>query len=148
MSVVLDTNVLVYLLRNKEPQVTFIRSLLQKEDELLISIVTKAELLSIALQNNWAEKKYLQLDKLLNNLIIVPLSAMDIVKRYSEIDAYSQGKLSGHPLPTKYTSRNMGKNDLWIAATASITGSQLITADSDFDHLAESGFITELLRFK
>ena len=29
----------------------------------------------------------------------------------------------------------MGKNDLWIAATASILGAQLITTDADFDHL-------------
>ncbi|MCU0434798.1 MAG: PIN domain-containing protein [Bacteroidia bacterium] len=148
MSIVLDTNVLVYLLRNKEPQVTFIKSLLQNEEELLISIVTKAELLSIAIQNNWAEKKLSDLEKLLDKLLVVPVSAMDIVKRYAEIDAFSQGKLAGHPMPSKYTSRNMGKNDLWIAATASITGSQLITSDADFDHLSDGGFITRLMRFK
>ena len=33
------------------------------------------------------------------------------------------------------SSRNMGKNDLWIAATASITNSKLITSDKDFNHL-------------
>ena len=34
----------------------------------------------------------------------------------------------------------MGKNDIWIAATAQVTDSILVTADSDFDHL-EGGFI-------
>ena len=29
----------------------------------------------------------------------------------------------------------MGKNDVWIAATAMATDSKLITSDSDFDHL-------------
>ncbi len=29
----------------------------------------------------------------------------------------------------------MGKNDLWIAATASVTGVTLMTTDGDFDHL-------------
>jgi tRNA(fMet)-specific endonuclease VapC len=29
----------------------------------------------------------------------------------------------------------MGKNDLWIAAAAHVTGFELITTDSDFDHL-------------
>jgi predicted nucleic acid-binding protein len=29
----------------------------------------------------------------------------------------------------------MGKNDLWIAATASVTNSALITTDKDFEHL-------------
>ena len=29
----------------------------------------------------------------------------------------------------------MGKNDLWIAATAAVTGAKLLSADNDFDHL-------------
>lgn len=29
----------------------------------------------------------------------------------------------------------MGKNDLWIAATASVTNTTLITTDKDFVHL-------------
>jgi len=33
------------------------------------------------------------------------------------------------------SSRNMGKNDLWIAATASAFDMVLITTDRDFEHL-------------
>lgn len=33
------------------------------------------------------------------------------------------------------TARNMGKNDLWIAATASVTHATLLTTDQDFRHL-------------
>ena len=29
----------------------------------------------------------------------------------------------------------MGKNDIWIAATAALLGAQLVTVDRDFDHL-------------
>jgi predicted nucleic acid-binding protein len=29
----------------------------------------------------------------------------------------------------------MGKNDIWIAATASVLNATLITTDNDFDHL-------------
>ena len=29
----------------------------------------------------------------------------------------------------------MGKNDVWIAATAHVTGARLLTTDRDFDHL-------------
>jgi predicted nucleic acid-binding protein len=29
----------------------------------------------------------------------------------------------------------MGKNDLWIAATASVLDATLLTTDNDFDHL-------------
>lgn len=35
----------------------------------------------------------------------------------------------------KMSSRNMGKNDLWIAATTIVSGSKLVTSDSDFDYL-------------
>lgn len=29
----------------------------------------------------------------------------------------------------------MGKNDLWIAATAAVTNTRLLTSDKDFNHL-------------
>lgn len=57
----------------------------------------------------------------------------EIISKYGEIDAYSQGKLKRKKSP--FTSRNMGKNDLWIAATSSVYDLILITTDNDFDHL-------------
>ena len=52
---------------------------------------------------------------------------------YSEIDVYSQGK---HPeLKLPKSAHKMGKNDLWIAATASVHIATLISTDNDFDHL-------------
>ena len=33
------------------------------------------------------------------------------------------------------SARNMGKNDIWIAAVTTILGAKLITLDKDFDHL-------------
>lgn len=59
-----------------------------------------------------------------------------MVETYAEIDAFSQCK---HPfLPTLpgLASRNMGKNDLWIAATAHFLEATLRTTDHDFNHLA------------
>jgi tRNA(fMet)-specific endonuclease VapC len=40
--------------------------------------------------------------------------------------------------PVKFSSRNMGKNDLCIAATASAVDLQLVTMDKDFNHLTPS----------
>jgi tRNA(fMet)-specific endonuclease VapC len=34
----------------------------------------------------------------------------------------------------------MGKNDLWIAATAHVYEATLLTTDNDFDHLAPQFF--------
>jgi len=33
------------------------------------------------------------------------------------------------------TAKNMGKNDRWIAATASVPDVDLLTSDKDFEHL-------------
>jgi predicted nucleic acid-binding protein len=57
----------------------------------------------------------------------------DVIYRYAEIDAFSQCRLVGKN--TDFTARNMGKNDLWIAATASVLDATLLTTDNDFDHL-------------
>jgi predicted nucleic acid-binding protein len=55
---------------------------------------------------------------------------------YGKIDAYSQGKLKDISLPQGMSARNMGKNDLWIAAVAYVLEATLITTDKDFEHLS------------
>ncbi len=40
----------------------------------------------------------------------------------------------------------MGKNDLWIAATAYVTGASLMTTDGDFDHL--NGVYLDLIKIE
>jgi predicted nucleic acid-binding protein len=71
-------------------------------------------------------------------LIILDIKYEKVIQKYAEIDAYSQDKIRENRLGM--TSRNMGKNDLWIAATTTVTQSKLITADNDFDHLDEEYF--------
>jgi len=100
-----------------------------------ISIVTVGELYSLALQRQWGENKVNKLAELIRELVVVDINADDIIERYAIIDAYSQGKLQHDKLPDCMSSRNMGKNDLWIAATSSVTKSTLITTDDDFSHL-------------
>ena len=72
-------------------------------------------------------------------MIILDINSEDIIEAYAEIDAYSQGKLKTNSLST--TARNMGKNDLWIAATCHVTKAVLLTTDKDFDHLNNIFFI-------
>ncbi|MCC6550802.1 MAG: hypothetical protein IT279_12100 [Ignavibacteriaceae bacterium] len=55
---------------------------------------------------------------------------------YDYMDSYRLGKspaLAGQMLGT--TSRNMKKNDLWIAATTFALDAVLVTFDKDFEHL-------------
>jgi tRNA(fMet)-specific endonuclease VapC len=101
----------------------------------LISIVSKGEIYSLAIQFHWGAGKLKVLDDLLRKLPVVDISDDQILRRYSEIDAYSLGKDLTRRLPKGQTARAMGKNDLWIAATASVLKAKLIAIDHDFDHL-------------
>lgn len=102
-------------------------------NRIILSIVSLGEIKSLSLKNNWGEKKTKLLEEFIKKFLIIDIRYMELVDKYAEIDAYSQGKLKNKKLNT--SSRNMGKNDIWIAATASITKSKLIIFDRDFNHL-------------
>jgi tRNA(fMet)-specific endonuclease VapC len=59
--------------------------------------------------------------------VTVDINVAEVIDAYVEIDVYSQQHPGG--------ARNMGKNDLWIAACAKASGATLLTTDKDFDHL-------------
>ena len=90
----------------------------------LVSIVTEAELRALALKHNWGPEKMASLQRLLNPLQIVPLPFRNIVEAYATIDVFCERH--GYAL---------GKNDIWIAATANVTGATLLTTDRDFEPL-------------
>jgi predicted nucleic acid-binding protein len=145
---VLDTNMVLAALKDqphwKQAQVDHT---LGAEDALvMISVVTLAELFSLAEQLGWGPPKKEKLEKLLRRYVVIDISHNDpsMMETYARIDAFSQCKLVGHTLGL--SSRNMGKNDLWIAATTSITKAILLTTDADFDHL--KGVFLQLDRFK
>jgi predicted nucleic acid-binding protein len=96
-------------------------------------VVVEGELESLALQNHWGSAKMIELQHYLLTIHLVDIKVKSIIKRYAEIDTFSQGQLRTRSLGT--SARNMGKNDLWIAATASILSIPLMTTDNDFAHL-------------
>ena len=101
----------------------------------LMSVVSKGELYSLAIQLGWGNSKRQSLEHLLLQIPHVDINKDPIIRRYAEIDAFSQNKDISRPLASGLTSRNMGKNDLWIAATTSVLNASLLTTDKDFDHL-------------
>ena len=123
---ILDSNILLnYVRRSALAEVIELRyGMLTVTDVPLISIVSVGELKALALQLAWGEQRRRQSDALLEYFTVVPLPFANTVETYAEIDNYS--KRNGVP---------MGKNDLWIAATAAVTGARLLTTDKDFDHL-------------
>jgi tRNA(fMet)-specific endonuclease VapC len=143
MKYLLDTNIVLLYQSGVQSVCEELKKLhiLEKRSSA-ISIVTVGELEFIILQRNWGKQRLNKLEKVMRYLAQVPIAQEDLVKRYAEIDAFSQGKLKDRPLNN--SARNMGKNDLWIAATASVTDATLVTTDNDFDHL--DGEFVKLLK--
>ncbi|MEY4936423.1 MAG: hypothetical protein RIS64_2782 [Bacteroidota bacterium] len=130
-----DTNVLLLLLRANVKWYELDKRYHFAKTRNFISTVSLGELYSLALRNKWNPNRLLEIGRLRQEFIVLEIDDDDILQRYGAIDAYSQRKLAlaTHSMPT--TPRNMGKNDLWIAATGAVFGLTLLTADNDFSHL-------------
>ncbi|MCR8561932.1 type II toxin-antitoxin system VapC family toxin [Mucilaginibacter sp. BJC16-A38] len=133
MNLLFDTNILIFLTKNlRSKQIS--KALNPENQNVYISVVTVAELKSIALQNNWGSTKSQILHELLEDMTIIEVNE-SLINIYAEIDAFSQCKSLAYPSRTFSTPRNMGKNDLWIASTVALLGLKLVTTDNDFNHL-------------
>jgi tRNA(fMet)-specific endonuclease VapC len=144
MNILLDTNVALQIVRAKNRE-KLISLLNPNEDTFYISVVNEAELKSISIRNKWEQKRINSMESFLDEVRIIEVTQM-LVHTYVEIDTYSQRT---NPNFTEYsfdTPRNMGKNDLWIASTASLLGLELYTTDADFDHLDK--VFLDLRKFK
>jgi len=125
----LDTNIILALVRDRQFG-KFIQStygVMHQSDRPLLCIVSEGEIRSLAAQFGWGAVRMQALEQLLLDADVVDLSQPGLVQAYVEIELASLA----HP-PGAYV---MGKNDLWIAATAKVTGATLLTTDRDFDHL-------------
>lgn len=139
-NIVIDTCVFIHLVRDTVTGKKCIEAL-ENYDEapnIIVSVVTKAELESFIAQNNWGKRKILKLKKFLEEITYIDITHADrlLIDSYTAIDAFSKRKIkdrSGKLL--KGAAKKPGKNDLWIAATAHSLDIPLMTTDSDFDHL-------------
>jgi len=92
-----------------------------------ISVASQAEIWVLADKHGWGQTKREALQTMLDNLVVVPIDGRAIVDAYVQIAATDRNHPAG--------SRNMGKNDIWIAATALHTHLPLLTTDRDFRFL-------------
>lgn len=127
----LDTNIVIHLIRGNEVarRVDSLFHLRHRLERPLISVVTVAEGLTLALQFGWGERKTSELEELFNELLIVDVHQERILRAYAEIADFARRH-----------GRTLSHNDIWIAATAMATEARLITADRDFDPL-DPGFL-------
>lgn len=90
----------------------------------MLSVVSVAELFSLAYQRDWGRAKRDQLDYLVGFFRRMSIDIPSVIEQYALIDSYYQRR-----------GRSMGKNDVWIAATTADLGGHLLTCDTDFDDL-------------
>ena len=117
----LDTNIVLTLVRGNAlaTHIDGTFGLRASEMRPMISVVTHGEVRVLASRNGWAEAKLGALQSALENLVTVNIGHPDVLDAYVEIDLYSQNHPDG--------ARNMGKNDLWIAACAKAADARLLT---------------------
>jgi len=137
MTYLIDTNIIVHFVRKSITYEKLEKNipLFSNNLDVYFSEVSVGEILSISQRNRWGNKKIERMKTLLDTLTLIPISYPDIYRAYANIDAYSQSKHPTLSLPQGVTARNMGKNDVWIAATAYVLRATLVTTDKDFDHL-------------
>ena len=133
MNFLLDTNILVYISRAKDTD-SIIDFIAADGANLVISVVSVAEIRSLAIRNKWGTSRRNLIESFWDRINVVEITQL-YVNAYAQIDAYAQ-RLNPNFIDYPFaTPRNMGKNDLWIASLAALLGLELITTDSDFDHL-------------
>ena len=93
------------------------------------------------MQQKWGDERCLKLNTFLDNVTCIDISNSDtsLLDSYAKIDAFSKRKGTdsmGNLLND--SAKTIGKNDLWIGATAHTLNVPLMTADGDFDHLQKT----------
>jgi tRNA(fMet)-specific endonuclease VapC len=86
--------------------------------------VSVGEMLAFANANHWGDKRKASLMEHLKSSLIVPISHPGVHQRWADIQSTLQG-----------AGVTVGQNDIWIAATASVTGLTVLSTDKDFKRL-------------
>ncbi|MCU0467791.1 MAG: PIN domain-containing protein [Arcicella sp.] len=125
---IFDTNLIIKHIRKSQ----------NLPSRIIIPMPVVGELKAFAIKSDWGIQKVIFMNNLFNLFPLVEITE-ELTDIYAQVDAYSQRKLEGNPLPLGMSARNMGKNDLWIATTALYFDMELHSTDNDFDHLIHYG---------
>ena len=116
MIYLLDTNILIYLIKNQPPQVAQRIDALSDADALAMSFITWAELLQGAAGSKRRETTLQKLDALRRLVPVVYPEGDAICQHYAEQAA----NLKNQATP-------IGANDLWIACHALAIGATVVS---------------------
>ncbi len=97
LPVVFDTNIVIAHLRRQQ----------QLPLRAVLPFAVVGELEAFALKADWGYQKVAFLRQLLERYPLVGF-VPELASLYARLDAYSQGRLRGQPLPSGLSARNMG----------------------------------------
>ncbi len=129
-----DTSIFIHYARNDDlsRSIEQIYALKTGARPIKVSVVTVGEMRALAARRKWGETKRQSVNDLLAQCQVIWIDTDEILDAYAELNVFSIE-----------TGRPMGDNDLWIAATARVTGATLLTTDKDFDHLYPNYILLE-----
>lgn len=116
MIYLLDTNILIYLIKNQPPDIAHRVNALPEDSRLCMSFVTWAELLKGAERSTRKPEVLRRLDVLARQVTVLYPSGPAICQHYAE--QFTRLKDAGTPI---------GANDLWIACHALAERATLVT---------------------
>ncbi len=126
MKYLLDTNILIYLIKNKPPSVAERINALKTEDTLCMSFFTYAELLKGAERSTRKTQVLRKLDQLTRQVPVVFVVGHALCEHYAV--QFTRLKSAGTPI---------GANDLWIACHALAEEATLVTNNTrEFERVA------------
>ena len=116
MIYLLDTNILIYLIKNQPPDIAHRVDALSDESRVCMSFITWAELLKGAERSTRKSEVLRRLDALAREVTVVYPNGPAICQHYAK--QFTQLKDAGTPI---------GANDLWIACHALAEEATLVT---------------------
>lgn len=137
MDFLLDTNIVVIYGRDNEiaKHIEQKHGIFNGENRLAVSIVTVGEVNALAKKLNLGPSRTSRMQSIIDGMTVSGIHYTELIEAYGDIDRFSSGKIKVEVTKGKFSSRNMGKNDIWIAATAKAFDLTLVTTDKDFMHL-------------
>lgn len=131
MIYLLDTNILIYLIKNQPPTIAQKVNALPPDARLGMSFITWAELLKGAERSTRKAETLRRLDQLAQQVPVIYPDGSAICKHYAE--QFTQLKDAGTPI---------GGNDLWIACHALAEHATLVTHNTK-EFLRVKGLLVE-----
>lgn len=133
----LDTNVVLHATRENSAVSQAIDAqfgLSSSRFRPAICEVTVAELLAFARSNKWGDRRREKLQGEIARCLLVPISTPGVHERWSEMSSALQA-----------SGKTIEQNDIWIAATASVTGLTVLSTDRHFEHLLRLNLVDAVL---